>query len=135
VSPAEEIDYLVSSNCCGIAQTRPSALADDRELGDLAETENITALDGLTGRKIADHLQHLNDPSGTVVIGGPDGMAAALKLIQDGKPINYDGAGGPQDFDAVGNVKGDYVLYEVRNRQFVDVKRYNCIADPKCPEI
>jgi hypothetical protein len=38
-------------------------------------------------------------------------------------------------FDAVGNVKGDYVLYEVRNRQFVDVKRYNCIADPKCPEI
>jgi hypothetical protein len=76
-----------------------------------------------------------NDPSGTVVIGGPDGMAAALKLIQDGKPINYDGAGGPQDFDAVGNVKGDYVLYEVRNRQFVDVKRYNCIADPKCPEI
>lgn len=48
------------------------------------------------------------DPNGEKV--GPGEWAKAKKLIDDGKPINYEGASGSCDFDENGDVPGTYAV-------------------------
>ncbi len=57
-------------------------------------------------RAIADALMQINDPKGEVV--GPGDWEKGKKLIDEGKPINYQGASGTVDFDEHGDVPGVY---------------------------
>jgi hypothetical protein len=98
------------------------------------ESGKISDIDTVTGKQIRDGLMHVSESAGALISAGPDGFAQAAELLRAGKPINYDGASGPVDFDAVGNVKGNYSLFEVQNKSFVDVMFYDCVKDAACPE-
>jgi len=53
---------------------------------------------------IRDNLRYIANPGGEVINPGTDGFTTALGLLDAGDDINYEGAAGPQDFDANGDV-------------------------------
>jgi len=54
----------------------------------------------VSGTAIKDHLRAVANPPGTVVYS----FAEGVKLLQEGKKINYEGASGSCDFDQVGDI-------------------------------
>ncbi|MHB8878393.1 MAG: type 1 periplasmic-binding domain-containing protein [Myxococcaceae bacterium] len=89
----------------------------------------------ITPVQLRDALYKISDksPEATVVYAGPEEFAKAVDLITAGKPIDYEGASGPVDFDAIGDVKTKLVRWVVEARQFRDVDVYDCVSDPLCP--
>ena len=69
---------------------------------------------------IRDHLRVVNDPDGEVV--GPGDFAEALELLASGNAINYQGASGPVDFDANGDVGGTFAHWEIQDGEYVTVR-------------
>jgi branched-chain amino acid transport system substrate-binding protein len=61
--------------------------------------------------QLKDFMRVVGNPPGTPVYD----FATGQKLLREGKKINYQGASGPMDFDAQGNVKPLFKLSEVRN--------------------
>jgi len=53
---------------------------------------------------IRDALRDVANPPGETISPGTDGFKAALKLLGEGKDINYEGAAGPVDMDENGDV-------------------------------
>ena len=53
---------------------------------------------------IRNALRDVANPGGETVNPGTDGFARALELLDDGQDIDYDGAAGPVDLDANGDV-------------------------------
>jgi ABC-type branched-subunit amino acid transport system substrate-binding protein len=53
---------------------------------------------------IRDMLREVANPPGETITAGVDSIKNALKLLKDGKAINYEGAAGSVDFDSSGNV-------------------------------
>lgn len=109
--------------------------------------KGVDDLSTITPEMVRDAILKVNDRSGDVVNGGADGVAAAVKLIAEGKPINYDGASGPCDWsqatDSAGAGYDARQIQAVLNRiaSFVvtdsqiqqSAERYDCVADPvKC---
>ena len=74
------------------------------------------------GTSIRDNLRAVANPPGEVVGPGVDGIKKALDLIKKGKDINYEGAGGSQDFDEYGNVVTPIKIWKIENGQIVDVR-------------
>jgi branched-chain amino acid transport system substrate-binding protein len=60
--------------------------------------------------RLQDYMRIVANPPGTPVFD----FASGQKLLREGKKINYEGASGPIDFDAQGNVKPLFKLSEVR---------------------
>lgn len=59
----------------------------------------------ITGKVLRDKLREVSNSPGKEVLGGSQhGITEALKLIKEGKKINYTGAAGPDDFDPNGDV-------------------------------
>jgi len=73
---------------------------------------------------IRDALRDVANPPGEVVGPGVAGIARALELIQDGKDINYEGAGGSQDFDENGDVISTIEIWKIENGEIVSTGRF-----------
>ncbi len=90
----------------------------------------------VTGAQIRDAMKLINDPKGTPIGVGPDQFEAAVKVFQKGGTINYNGASGPVDYDAHGNINQLIAHYVGKDGAFVDEDKYDCITDPVgCPVI
>ena len=63
---------------------------------------------------IRDNLRYIANPGGEVINPGTAGFTTALELLDAGDDINYEGAAGPQDFDANGDVaKGAIEIWKI----------------------
>jgi ABC-type branched-subunit amino acid transport system substrate-binding protein len=89
----------------------------------------------VTGAMIRDSMRAINDPAGEPVDAGVTGFARAVSLIHEGRAINYQGASGPCDFDAHGDVVAQLARFHVHAGQFVDAEKYDCARDPECPPL
>lgn len=65
------------------------------------------------GPGIAKHLRDVTGTGGEKVYSFADGV----RLLREGKEIDYDGASGPLDFDENGDPRPNFGLYVVRNGQ------------------
>jgi len=77
------------------------------------------------------------DPSRLVVAAGPSALAGAIAAIIDNPAvnINYDGASGPVDFDAAGNVSSRSVLWTIQSQRFVEPIVYDCVSSSACAQV
>jgi branched-chain amino acid transport system substrate-binding protein len=73
---------------------------------------------------IRDAIRDIAGPPGEVVGPGVDGIARALELIADGEDINYEGAGGSQDFDENGDVSSTIEIWKIESGEIVSTGRY-----------
>jgi branched-chain amino acid transport system substrate-binding protein len=97
------------------------------------QSEKLADPAQLTGAQLRDALGRINVRGGEAVFAGIEGMARAMRLIQEGRPINYAGASGPCDFDANGDVLAQLVRFRVENQVFVDLERFDCLKEKDCP--
>ena len=71
----------------------------------------------VTGVAVRDNLRAVANPPGEVVVAGVDGIKKALELLKAGKDINYEGAGGSQDFDKNGDVITPIEIWKFIDRE------------------
>ena len=71
---------------------------------------------------IRDALRDVANPPGEIVGPGVDGIKRALELIREGKDINYEGAGGSQDFDDNGDVFTTIEIWKIEGGAIVSVR-------------
>ncbi len=99
----------------------------------MAETYDAVVLIALAAAKagtttdsaaIRDALRDVANPPGEVVGPGVDSIRRALELIKQGKDINYEGAGGSQDFDAKGDVISTIEIWKIEGGAIVSTGRY-----------
>ena len=109
------------------------AFAAEPPLPFMAETYDAVALIALAAEKagtttdsalIRDALRDIANPPGEIVGPGVDSLRRALALIQDGKDINYEGAGGSQDFDVNGDVISTIEIWKIEGGEIVSTGRY-----------
>ncbi|HEY1695083.1 MAG TPA: ABC transporter substrate-binding protein [Polyangiaceae bacterium] len=67
------------------------------------------------GQAIRDALIDVANPPGTVY--GPGEFVDALDALARGEEIDYDGASGDCDFDPSGDVRADYIVWQVVKQQ------------------
>lgn len=73
---------------------------------------------------IRDAIRKVTDPAGEVVRAGPLGLARALQLIKDKKPLRYVGVIGPVGFDRNGDIVGLFHTRRLTNGELtVDISR------------
>ena len=61
------------------------------------------------GAAIRDQLRAIGAAPGEIVIAGPDGIAEALGILEDGGEIDYEGAAISMDWDENGDIRQGYV--------------------------
>jgi hypothetical protein len=94
----------------------------------------------VTGANTRDALNDLNHDAAadaTVVqFGtGTDEFVKAIQAIEAGKPVDYVGASGNVNFDAVGNTLDLAVLWQIQGGQFVETNTFDCVTSSACLEI
>jgi Periplasmic binding protein len=96
--------------------------------GDVKNPREVTPADIRRG------LTAINDPAGRKVRPTVEDFSAAIALIAEGKPINYEGAYDSDDWDAAGDMFPPLVHWKVENEQFVEYELYRCSPQqPLCP--
>ena len=63
----------------------------------------------LDGVAIRDRLRQVGSSPGTVVKAGPGGVAEALRILAEGRQIDYEGASGSMDWDANGDLRRGHI--------------------------
>jgi ABC-type branched-subunit amino acid transport system substrate-binding protein len=58
----------------------------------------------INGVNLRNNLRFVSNPPGETITAGVDSIKKALKLLKEGKDINYEGAAGSVDFDKYGDV-------------------------------
>jgi hypothetical protein len=103
----------------------------------IKENPDLVDPTSVTGAAIRDAMKELNVQGEEIErIGvGPDEFAKGVIAINEGRPINYDGASGPCDFDAYGRAKNRISHWRVSDGQATDVGVYDCVADESCPKM
>ncbi|MYA62950.1 MAG: ABC transporter substrate-binding protein [Dehalococcoidia bacterium] len=99
----------------------------------MAEHYDATVLIALAAAKagsttdsaaIRDALRFVANAPGEVVGPGRDGISRALRLIAEGKDVNYEGAGGIVDFDENGDVFGTIEIWQVKDGEIQSTGRF-----------
>ncbi|MXY59203.1 MAG: ABC transporter substrate-binding protein [Chloroflexi bacterium] len=67
------------------------------------------AAGSLDGAAIRDQLRAIGSPPGEVVMGTPQGVADGLRLLADGRQIDYEGAANSLDWDENGDLLRGYI--------------------------
>lgn len=80
-------------------------------------------------------LDQLNTPAGQKIFTGVAEFKKAIAAIRKGESINYEGASGPCDWDAVGNVVGRIAHIKVEGGRWVQKRLFDCVKDPSCPAV
>lgn len=62
---------------------------------------------------IRDSMRAVLDPEGEPIYAGKEEFAKALKLIEEGKPIRYEGVIGAVRFDGNGDISGPFRLWKI----------------------
>jgi len=101
-------------------------------LATLVATKDLDDPSTVTGAQLRDAMWKLNDPSGTEILAGPDGIAKAIPLIKAGMPINYNGISGPLDWDDHAFVLGAMAHWKITNNHFIDEELYDCTKGAPC---
>ena len=96
----------------------------------------------ITPAAVRDSLKRLSvpmaqDPNRLVVRAGPAALADGIAAIIDNPRvnINYDGASGPVDFDAAGNVSTRSAQWSILGQKFVEQVVYDCVTSSACPQV
>ncbi|MEE8471042.1 MAG: amino acid ABC transporter substrate-binding protein, partial [Dehalococcoidia bacterium] len=71
---------------------------------------------------IRDALRDVANPPGEVVGPGADSIKRAFELIAAGEDINYEGAGGSQDFDENGDVFTTIEIWKIEGGEIVSIR-------------
>jgi branched-chain amino acid transport system substrate-binding protein len=96
--------------------------------GDATQPHDVAAGD------IRDGLTKINNNGGQKVRPTVEDFGTAIRVIAEGKPINYEGAYDSGDWDAVGDMFPPLVHWKVENQQFVEYELYRCSPQrPLCP--
>jgi ABC-type branched-subunit amino acid transport system substrate-binding protein len=96
------------------------------------QVAGVSDPDELSGAQIRDSMKSINDLAGEVIRTGPAEFSRAVELLGNGAAINYEGASGPCDFDANGNVRDRLAHWKVVNKDFVDIERFDCVSNDDC---
>jgi ABC-type branched-subunit amino acid transport system substrate-binding protein len=72
------------------------------------------------GAAIRDALHEVANPPGETILPGE--FAKAKELLGAGQDVNYEGAGGSQDFDEAGDVPGTYSHWAIKDGGIVEVE-------------
>ena len=67
------------------------------------------AAGSLDGGAIRDHLRAVGSPPGQVVAGTPGGVADALRLLAEGREVDYEGVATTLDWDEKGDLREGYI--------------------------
>lgn len=70
-------------------------------------------------KTIRDNLRNVANPPGEKVFAGPEGIKKALKLIDEGKDINYEGAAGTVNFNDDGDVVSPINVWKIEDGEIV----------------
>ena len=82
----------------------------------------IAKANSTEGAAIHAAIREVANAPGEVV--GPGEYDKALRLLAEGKDINYEGASGPVDFDERGDVKGVFELWEYRDGKIASLRTF-----------
>ena len=74
------------------------------------------------GKAIRDNLRKVANPPGEEIFAGQEGMNKALKLLDEGKEINYQGAAGAVDFDENGDVVSGILIWKIEDGKIKTVR-------------
>lgn len=89
----------------------------------------------MTNASVRQAVGELNDPNATAEQhfgAGAAEFARAIKALQKGDPVNYDGASGNVDFDANGDTYDYATLWKIQGGQFVETAYFNCLQMQGC---
>jgi hypothetical protein len=95
---------------------------------------DATLTTGVAPDQVRMAMTQLNDQAGTKYGAGVAGLTAGVNLLAAGSAVNYDGASGPVDLDALGNSTSRAAWWVIENGLFVEKKVYDCISSSSCPE-
>ena len=99
----------------------------------LAQTYDAVVLIALAAAKagtiddskaIRNALREVATGPGTEVTGDPEGIKEALKLISDGKDIDYEGVTGSMEFNESGDVNGTIEIWKIEGGEIVSTGRF-----------
>lgn len=101
----------------------------------VAATKDLDDPTAVTGAQIAAALRGLQDPAGEVITAGAAEFARAVELLRAGRPINYEGASGPLDFDANAAVRNNLTHFLAKDGRFEDLEEFDCISSDDCKRL
>lgn len=104
-------------------------------LASLIATGGVDDPSLLTGDALRRAIPLTSTVGGKVIGVGKAEFARAIQLIKQGAPINYEGASGPMDFDANGNISDRLARFQAQRNKFADLERYDCVASSDCPAV
>ncbi|MCY4371532.1 MAG: ABC transporter substrate-binding protein [bacterium] len=67
------------------------------------------AAGSLDGAALRDRLRDIGGPGGQVVLGTAEGAAEALRLLADGRDVDYEGVGSSLDWDEHGDLRRGHI--------------------------
>ena len=120
-SPTASTEYF-NSTYQAFSNLDPSSPAADRSYDAAAIVGLAIAQAGSAEpAAIKDAIRKVLDPNGAAIHAGKDEFAKALQLIEEGKPIKYEGVIGPIQFDENGDITGPFRLWRIQNGEVTTV--------------